>query len=317
MSRESDGKARPHMRDLNDLSFFTAVVSHRGFSAAARALGLPKSRLSRRVASLEADLGVRLLERSTRRLNVTQVGEDIYNHARAALTEAGAIEEIAERLSAEPRGLVRATCPIGIDRLIASRLPELLRRHPQLRLQLTVTNRRVDLIEEGVDFALRSGQPSDANSSFQMKLIGRSGAILAASPGLLQAYGRPLAPADLAALPTVSISEGPAPDRWELVDQAGKTAIVTHEPRLLANSLPIARTAVLDGIGVGLLPEFACNEPLADGRLESVLPGWRRPDGLLHIVFTSRRGLLPSVRAAIDFVAETLNPRTICWDAVL
>jgi DNA-binding transcriptional LysR family regulator len=304
------------MRDLNDLSFFTAVVSHRGFSAAARALGLPKSRLSRRVASLEADLGVRLLERSSRRLNVTQVGEDIYNHARAALTEAGAIEEIAERLSAEPRGLVRATCPIGVDRLIAARLPELLQRHPQLRLQLTVTNRRVDLIEEGVDFAVRGGQPSDSDASYQMKLIGRTGAILAASPELLQACGRPQAPADLAALPTVSTSERPAPDRWELVDQAGTPAIVTHEPRLVANSLPIARAAVLDGIGVGLLPEFACAEPLADGRLEHVLPGWRRADGLLHIVFASRRGLLPRVRAAIDFVAETLNPRTICWDAL-
>ncbi|HEX4741829.1 MAG TPA: LysR substrate-binding domain-containing protein [Caulobacteraceae bacterium] len=305
------------MRDLNDLSFFTAVVSHRGFSAAARALGLPKSRLSRRVASLEADLGVRLLERSTRRLNVTQVGEDIYNHARAALTEAGAIEEIAERLKAEPRGLVRATCPIGFDRLIAARLPELLLRHPQLRLQLTVTNRRVDLIEEGVDFAVRAGQPSDADASFQMKPIGRAGAILAATPGLLQAFGRPLRPPDLVALPTVSISEGPAPDRWELIDPAGDLATVIHEPRLLANSLPVARAAVLEGIGVGLLPEFACNEPLADGRLECVLPGWRRADGLLHIVFASRRGLLPSVRAAIDFITETLNPRTICWDAVL
>ena len=124
------------MRDLNDLSFFTAVVLHRGFSAAARALGLPKSRVSRRVAALETDLGVRLLERSTRRLNVTNVGEDIYEHARAALSEAGAIEEIAARMHAEPRGLVRATCPIGVDRLIAAKLPDLLRRHPQLRLQL-------------------------------------------------------------------------------------------------------------------------------------------------------------------------------------
>jgi DNA-binding transcriptional LysR family regulator len=310
-------KERRSMRDLNDLSFFTAVVSHRGFSAAARALGLPKSRLSRRVAALEADLGVRLLERSTRRLAVTQVGEDIYQHARAALIETGAIEELAKRLQTEPRGLVRATCPIGVDRLIGPRLPELLQRRPHLRLQLIATNRRVDLIEDGVDFAIRADQPGESDGSFQMKLIGRASAILVASPGLLQAYGRPMSPYDLAALPTVSRSEGAGPDRWDLVDEGGHEAVVIHEPRLLANSLPVAWRAVLDGIGIGLAPEFACREPLAEGRLERVLPGWRGQDRVLHILFTSKRGLLPSVRAAIDFVAETLNPRTTPWEAVL
>jgi DNA-binding transcriptional LysR family regulator len=305
------------MRDLNDLSFFTAVVSHRGFSAAARALGLPKSRISRRVAALETDLGVRLLERSTRRLNVTHVGEDIYEHARAALSEAGAIEEIAARMNAEPRGLVRATCPIGVDRLIAARLPDLLRRYPLLRLQLIATNRRVDLIQERVDVAIRGGQPAEADGSFQTRVVGRAGAILVATPALLQAYGRPLAPAQLSQLPTIGSAEGAGPDRWTLVDSAGREAIVVHEPRLLANTLPVSRQAVLDGVGVGLLPEFACTEPLADGRLERVLPGWHGAEGRLHIIFKSSRGMLPSVRAVIDFAVEILNPRVVAWDAVL
>ena len=305
------------MRDLNDLSFFTAVVSHRGFSAAARALGLPKSRLSRRVAALETDLGVRLLERSTRRLNVTQVGEDIYEHARAALSEAGAIEEIAERMKGEPTGLVRVTCPIGVDRLIAAKLPELLLRYPQLRLQVIVTNRRVDLIEDGVDVAIRGGQPTHADDEFQMKVVGPAGAILVASPGFLQAHGRPLAPADLPAVPTVSNSESAGPDRWKLVDDTGQEAVVIHEPRLLASTLPIMWRAVLGGVGVGLLPEFACKAPLAEGRLEHVLPRWRRQEERLYILFRARRGLLPSVRAVIDFVAEALNPRTGSWEAAL
>src|SRR5580693_2904107 len=290
------------MRDLNDLSFFTAVVSHRGFSAAARALGLPKSRLSRRVAALEADLGLRLLERSTRRLSVTQVGEDIYEHAQAVLSEAVAIEEIAARMKAEPRGLVRAACPIGVDRLIAAHLPELMERHPLLRLQLIVTDRRVDLIEDGVDLAIRGGQPSPSDADYQMKLVGRLSGILVASPNLLQTHGRPLAPIDVPTLPTVGFSEGPGPDRWNLVDDTGGEAVVVHEPRLRANTLPVMRGAVLAGIGVGLLPEFACRGPLGEGRLERVLPGWRRQEGLLHIIFRSRRGLLPSVRAVIDFI---------------
>ena len=107
------------MRDLNDLSFFAAVVANGGFSAAARALGVPKSRLSRRVAALEAQLGVRLVERSTRRFKVTEVGQDVYRHARAALSEAEAIEDVAARLKVEPQGLVRVSCPQGVDRLLA------------------------------------------------------------------------------------------------------------------------------------------------------------------------------------------------------
>src|SRR5580704_8695159 len=139
------------MRDLNDLSFFAAVVTNGGFSAASRALDIPKSRISRRVAALENQLGVRLLERSTRRFSVTEVGQDVYRHARAAMAEAEAIEDVAARLKAEPQGLVRVSCPQGADRILATELPGFLQRHPQLRVQVLVSNRRVDLIEEGVD----------------------------------------------------------------------------------------------------------------------------------------------------------------------
>src|SRR5215470_9209167 len=117
------------MRDLNDLNFFAAVVANGGFSAAARALGVPKSRISRRVAALEAQLGVRLLERSTRSFRVTEVGQDVYRHARAALSEAAAIEDAAARLKTEPQGLVRVSCPLGAVRLLASALPAFLARH--------------------------------------------------------------------------------------------------------------------------------------------------------------------------------------------
>src|SRR5580658_2337818 len=138
------------MRDLNDLSFFAAVVANGGFSAASRALALPKSRISRRVAALEQQLGVRLLERSTRHFNVTEVGQDVYRHARAALAEAEAIEDVASRLQAEPQGLVRVSCPQGAARIVAAELPRFLQRHPKLRVQIIVSNRRVDLIEEAV-----------------------------------------------------------------------------------------------------------------------------------------------------------------------
>src|SRR5579863_2283075 len=127
------------MRDLNDLGFFAAVVANGGFSAAARALGLPKSRISRRVAALETQLGVRLVERSTRRFAVTEVGQDVYRHARAALAEAEAIEDVTQRLKSEPAGLVRISCPQGAERILAVELPAFLERHPRLRVQVLVS----------------------------------------------------------------------------------------------------------------------------------------------------------------------------------
>jgi DNA-binding transcriptional LysR family regulator len=301
------------MRDLNDLSFFAAVVANGGFSAASRALDVPKSRISRRVAALEAQLGVRLVERSTRRFNVTEVGHDVYRHARAALAEADAIDDVASRLKAEPQGLVRISCPQGVDRLLAAELPPFLERHPKLRVQVLVGNRRIDLIEEGVDLAIRVRDQLDGEGDLQVKIIGRTQRLLVASPAFLGAHGRPQTPAELAAYPTISLTERPGPDRWELVDGDGVPAVVTHEPRLSATEFSILRQAALDGLGVAFMAEYACRDPLADGRLERVLPNWGGREAIFHVVFTSRRGLLPSVRAVIDFVAAALDPRSQGW----
>jgi DNA-binding transcriptional LysR family regulator len=301
------------MRDLNDLSFFAAVVANGGFSAASRALDIPKSRISRRVAALENQLGVRLLERSTRRFNVTDVGQDVYRHARAALAEAEAIEEVASRLKAEPQGLVRVSCPQGADRLLAAELPAFLARYPRLRLQVLVSNRRVDLIEEAVDVAIRVREKLDTDADLQVRIIGRSTLMLVASPAFLNAHGRPATPAELAALPTLSQSERSGLDRWALVNERGAEEVVVHEPRLSSSEFAVLRQSAIDGVGVGFLPEYVCREPLIDGRLERVLPAWAGREAILHLVFTSRRGLLPGVRAVIDFLAEVLDSQSLRW----
>ena len=301
------------MRDLNDLSFFAAVVANEGFSAAARALGVPKSRLSRRVAALEAQLGVRLLERSTRKFRVTEVGQDIYRHARAALSEAEAIEAVAARLKSEPQGLVRISCPLGVERLLGAALPAFLARHPKLRVQVIVSNRRIDLIEESVDIAVRVRERLDTNPDLQVKIIANVGEMLVASPGLLAALGEPATPADLPRFPTLGHTDAPGLDRWPLRNAEGEEAVVLHEPRLSATSFPILMQAAVDGLGVAKLPEYNCQEMLETGQLVRVLPDWAAPQGILHLVFTSRRGLLPSVRAVIDFAAEVLHPRTGVW----
>jgi DNA-binding transcriptional LysR family regulator len=305
------------MRDLNDLALFAAVVANGGFSAAARALGAPKSRLSRRVAALEARLGVRLLERSTRRFKVTEVGQDVYRHARAALAEADAIDEVVSRLQAEPQGLVRISCPLDADRLLGAALPEFLARHPRLRLQVIVSNRRVDLIEEGVDVAIRIRERLDTDADLQVKIISQAAELLVASPGFVAAYGEPGSPAELASLPTLSHTDRPGLDRWVLVNPRGEEAQVLHEPRFAASTFPILTQAAVAGLGVARLPEYACRELLQTGRLVHILPDWATRQGILHLVFTSRRGILPGVRAVIDFAAEVLHPRSGAWEAAL
>jgi DNA-binding transcriptional LysR family regulator len=305
------------MRDLNDLSFFAAVVANGGFSAAARATGVPKSRISRRVAALEAQLGVRLVERSTRRFKVTDVGEEVYRHARGALCEAEAIDQVVSRLKAEPQGLVRISCPLDVDRLLGAALPRFLAQHPRLRVQVIVTNRRIDLIDEAVDVAIRVRERLDTDADLQARIISRAGAMLVASPGFIAAHGQPALPGDIAGFPTLGHADRPGLDRWTLVNAAGAEASVLHEPRLSASTFPILRQAAIDGVGLAMLPEWSCREPLADGRLVRMLPDWVARQGILHLVFTAGRGQLPGVRAVIEFAAEVLHPASAAWETVI
>lgn len=302
------------IQDLNDLGVFAAVVDNGGFSAASRALDMPKSRLSRRVAALEARLGVRLLERSTRRFKVTEIGQDVYRHARAALAEAEAIEEVVQRLKAEPQGLVRISCPMDADRLIGACLPHFMARHPRLRLQVIVSNRRVDLIGEGVDVAIRVRDRLDTDADLQVKIISRAASVLTASPEFVAEHGEPARPEDIPRFATLGHTDRPGLDRWNLVSAEGEEVEVAHEPRLSASTFPILREAASNGIGIANLPEYVFREGQEAGRLVRILPDWAARQGILHLVFTSRRGLLPGVRAVIDFLAEVLSPRSPAWE---
>lgn len=160
--------------DFNDLQFFAVVINHHGFSAAAGALGIPKSRLSRRITVLEERLGVRLIERSTRHLALTEVGQQIFVHAQAAVIEATAVEEAAQRMRADLRGRVRVSCPPGLQGAIAEGLPAFLASYPMLKIHCMVTDRRINLIHESVDVAVRVRECLDTDADFQMRRIGAS-----------------------------------------------------------------------------------------------------------------------------------------------
>jgi DNA-binding transcriptional LysR family regulator len=295
------------MNDLNDLYYFSAVVDHGGFAAAERALGIPKSRLSRRISALEEELGVRLLQRSTRRFAVTDVGSAVHRHAQTMLAEAQAAREVVDRLSAEPRGVIRMSVPVEFAQEMMPRLmPEFLAKYPQVRLQMHVSNRRVDVINEGFDIAIRVRTRLDDDGSLVMRSFGQIQELLVASPKYLDRAGRPRDPEELKEHVTLSISEDEARQRWELQDGSGDARRIDLKPRLSGFDFPMLMALAKQGIGITMLPETLCAEAIRNGELEVVLPEWRLPQGIAHLVFASRRGLLPAVRALIDFLAEKM-----------
>lgn len=295
------------MRDLNDLQFFAAVVGQRSISAAARLLGVPKSRVSRRITLLEERLGVRLLERSTRSLNVTEAGQQVYEHARAAIDQADAVDDVALRMRAEPRGLVRMSCPRDLQEVVREGLPALLAAHPLLRVQLISTNRRVDLIEEGVDIALRVRERIDTDADVQLKRIGLSKKILVAAPSLIAQLGRLVQPTDLLRWPLLHQQEQAGPSRWTLVNDSGQQETIEFQPKLASGDYGILANAAAAGVGIALLPRALCRAAMASGRLVHVLTDWAPPIGIVHLVFTSRRGMLPAVRTVIDHAADVVG----------
>ncbi|CDK98208.1 putative transcriptional regulator [Magnetospirillum gryphiswaldense MSR-1 v2] len=205
------------MRDLNDLYYFTQVVEHGGFSAAGRALGLPKSKLSRRVAQLEDGLGVRLLQRSSRRFALTEFGQAYYRHCRAMVIEAEAAEEAVQHSQAEPQGLIRLSCPVAVAQSkVGPIIARFLADHPRVRIHLEATNRRVDVIEEGFDLAIRVRMPPLEDSGLIIKVLERHQGYLVGAPDLLDRLGRPQSPDQLSALPSLGMTRAGDRHSWQL-----------------------------------------------------------------------------------------------------
>ncbi len=294
----------PAMIDLNDLSYYAHVVEHGGFAPAGRALGMPKSKLSRRIALLEERLGVRLIQRSTRRFSVTEVGQDYYAHCKAMLIQAEAAEETIALSRAEPRGTVRIAVPVAIlHARMGVMLADFLAEHPKVSLQLEATNRRVDVIGEGLDIAIRVRPPPLEDSDLVVRPLATRRWCIAASPALFADHPAPTVPADLARFPSVDLSAAQQLHVWRLNGADGAAAQVNHVPRLVSDDMIALRAAAVAGVGILMLPTMMVCDELADGRLVRLLPDWEPPHGIVHAVFPSRRGLLPAVRALIDYLA--------------
>jgi len=304
------------MQDLNDLYYFAAVVDHGGFSAAARALGIQKSRLSRRIILLEERLGARLFNRSSRRFSVTEIGREFYERCVAMIVEAEAAEQVVAQVRAEPRGVIRMSCPTT---LLSFQFGELVTRfmmqNPGIQVHLESTNRRVDVIAEGFDLAIRVRFPPIEPTDLVMRRLDESTQCLVAAPALI--VGEVGSPADLSGLPSVDLDRPNRVHTWELHHAEGQVATVPLSPRLVTDDLSVLRDAALAGVGVVQLPTIIVWDDVRAGRLVHLLPDWQPATGIVHAVFPSRRGLLPSVRALVDFLAQECAIQRAQADSIL
>ena len=297
-------------QDLNDYALFVAVVTHGGFAAAGRALRSPKSTLSRRVAALETRLGARLIERSTRRFRVTEVGQAFYERCRMIVMDVQQADAVVSEALGEPRGVVRCSCPLGLVEALSSTFSSFMKNFPKAKLQVMAVDRAVDLIDERIDVAIRVRAALVTDADLTMRTLGRSSRILVAAP----AFVASCASGDVAVLsdlPTLATTDQMGEIVWEFIGPEGEPRSIRHEPRMTCVDFLALRDAAVAGLGVALLPDHSCRGELANGNLVRVFPQWRTEDGIVHLVFTTRRGLPPVVRAFIDHLAGAFRHRKV------
>ncbi len=289
--------------DLNELIVFAQVVRAGSFTAASRSLGIPKSTVSRKVSDLEDRLDTRLLQRTTRKLSLTDAGRLFYDHCARIAAEVESAHLAVTSLKTTPRGLLRVTSGPNASYL-GPIICDYLKRYPEVRLELVTTTRAVDLVEERFDVGIRAGRLPD--SSLIAKSLGVAGWFLVASPAYLKRRGRPRAPADLA--------------KHEIVHFLGSERVTLHlergddkqdvevSPRLVVSELDLLRPAVVGGLGIALLPAFQCVDDLRARRLERVLREWEAPPTPIHLVYPSTRHVSPTVKSFIEHVQEHMTP---------
>ena len=289
---------------LDDIARFQKVMDKGSFSAAARALGIPKSTLSKSIARLEGSLGVRLLERTTRKLRATEVGRIVAQHSRDMVAAYDAARLAAAEAIGEPAGRIRVSCPPGLlDNLVDGAVLSFLEAFPRIDVDLQIIGRPVDLIEDNIDIALRARSQVEAGSSFVVRRLGLSRGILVAAPALLKEASPVTAPADLRAMPALAIAGDE--DGWKMVDLHGTNHLVAVSPRLITSDIETLQKAAIRGAGVAQLPEHLCAEAIADGRLVRVLPDLTTVAGTIYAVFSRETVKAPALRAFLDhMVAE-------------
>lgn len=293
------------MIDLNDIAIFARVIEAGSFTAAARLIGTPKTTVSRRIAALERELGVRLLQRTTRSLSMTDAGRLYYEEASQALRR---IEEANIRLAearAEPAGTIRISAPVGfVSHFLADTIFEFMATYEKSRVELRLTDEKLNLIDNGIDLAFRTGTLED--STLIARRLGPTYRLLCASPAYLARAGMPSTPADLATHQCVIAGPSATHALWVLRGEKGEET-VTVSGRFAANEMQAVMAAALAGYGIAQLPYGVAFAGIADGRLKRALENYTTPAGGLHVVYPSSKHLSPLVRTFIALAEKRLH----------
>lgn len=293
--------------DLNEVAIFVKVVQAGSFHQAAKQLGMPNSTVSAKVSSLEKRLGVTLLHRTTRKLQVTQAGQAFFNRSLGAIQEIQGAETEVTANQGEPQGTLRLTVPTALG---SSLLPEVIAKcmnqHPKIHIDLVFADRIVDLISEGVDLAIRAGELSD--SSLVAKKLGVGYFAPFATAGYLKAHGTPAHPKELRE--HTCLQFGPlGKDKWELVNKNKSKVLVPMQGRLIADDLNVIKDLVLSGEGIALLPTFICETETKKNKLVRILPEWRSDVRPVSFVYPPQKFVNPKLKAFIEIASDILKER--------
>jgi DNA-binding transcriptional LysR family regulator len=297
------------MLNLNDFFYFVQVVERGGFTAAGRTLGMPKSTLSYRIQQLESELGVRLLNRTSRHFGPTQAGEEFYRHALNTVRSAEEAEALVRRRLKEPSGIIRITAAIGTAQFaLREILMKFLHEHPRINLVEQVTSRQVDLLAENIDVAIRAHSGPLPDSTLVRRTLARAPWILVAGTETLRKMRAPQAPQDLEQFPTLAVWRANIAPVWRLRPHSQAhgskgEVILTLAPRLVSNDMSTLKRAAAEGMGIVALPAYICKRELRSGELSRVLPRWIADESTFTALLPHRRGLLPAIRIFVEYLA--------------
>lgn len=302
------------MDKLDDMMAFIKVVEARSFTAAGARLGLSKSVVSRRIAELEDRLGARLLNRTTRKLSLTEIGQAFYERCARIVADVDEAERAVGDLHGAPRGRLRVNAPVSFGRLhLAAAIVAFIERYPAIEIDIDLNDRYVDLLEDGYDLAVRVGRLRD--SSLVARKLAPSRRALVASPAYLERHGTPETPADLAQHHCLLYTNIPTAEQWQFADGDGAYSVKVSG-RMRANNGDLACAAAVAGLGIAVLPTFLCGAPLATGDLTALNLPLKTTETGVYAVYPQNRHLSSKVRAFVDFLAARFGPSPY-WDAAL
>ena len=306
------------MLDLNDFFLFVQVVDRGGFTAASRTLRTPKSTLSHRMQQLECNLGLRLLNRTSRKFGMTDAGEDFYRHAVVVLREAEVAENAVRHRLSEPSGTIRCTGGVAtMQYAMTGIISDFLIRHPKVNIVVHAVDRPVDIVGENFDIAVRAHSNPLPDSNLVQRTLAPAPWFLFAGSDYLAANGEPQKPEDLQDHPSLFMMRSGVDPVWRLrpVQSARQEDefVMPLSPRLLSDDEIGLQEAAIKGLGIVALPGYICNNAVKSGALRRVLPNWTAGDSTITALIPYRQGLLPSVRAFLDHVAIEL-PKAVQLD---